>query len=438
MFGSKFLIDQIIEFGDKNPNLEFLTFYYDSLQEVSKLVEKTTGYDVLLFTGPVPYYLSLTTIKKKGLPATYISMDEFVVILSLYQVRQQFHQQAERLSFDIEDTNYVESVFKELQLPMDSIFIKEYRPEIEKSAVEFDVEKIVQHHYALWQQQKIDLVLTTISTVYDRLTALGVNCYRMLIPEKKMKDKLDDAFKQGELMRTRKSQIAVGIVSIDAYEMTVRELGKNEVTSNVLELHQLLLQFGHDIDATVTYLGEEKFIIYSTKGALNYVTNQFQNLPIVKKISELLHINVSVGFGIGFTANEAEENAQTALHYAKEIKGQSSCFIVTDEKLVVGPLNDNAKNFHLRTDDSLVLSIAKLTGISVKNVSKILMFKEVRGSKQFTSIELSEHLQLTRRSSDRILKRLLDNKLVEVVGEEQPYQKGRPRAVYSFNLEYVQ
>lgn len=427
-------MNKILECEIDNEAIEFMTFYYENLEDVSKLVRETGGYDVLLFTGPIPYYLSLKEATAKGLPSTYISLDEFVVVLSLYYVNNQLNQDSNRISYDIEQSNYVTSVYKELNLPTDSIYVIEYRPLLKKCIETFDVDEIVQYHYKLWKENKVDLVMTTISTVYDRLTELGVNCFRMLLPKKKIIDKLNDAYNQGELMRMRKSQIAVGLVSIDDYKEIAKDRDKNDVKSIVLELHQMLLSFGRDIDATVNYVGEDQFIIYGTKGALKYITNQYKNLPILNKVTEYLKVNVSIGFGVGYTANEAEENAQTAIHHSREISDRSTCFIVTDEKLVIGPLNENTKDFYLRSDDDAILTIVKDTGISVKNVSKFIKFIEIRGSKNFTSIELSEHLQLTRRSSDRILKKLLEGNVVEVIGEEQPYSKGRPRALYEYCL----
>lgn len=35
--------------------------------------------------------------------------------------------------------------------------------------------------------------------------------------------------------------------------------------------------------------------------------------------------------------------------------------------------------------------------------------------------------------SERTLKKRIDHHVIEIIGEEQPYQQGRPRAVYRWN-----
>ncbi|MDD1368253.1 hypothetical protein PTB13_09285, partial [Bacillus sp. MHSD17] len=48
--------------------------------------------------------------------------------------------------------------------------------------------------------------------------------------------------------------------------------------------------------------------------------------------------------------------------------------------------------------------------------------------------DLSEYLQVTRRSTERLLKKLVDYGYAHICGEEMPYQQGRPRAIYELNL----
>ena len=48
--------------------------------------------------------------------------------------------------------------------------------------------------------------------------------------------------------------------------------------------------------------------------------------------------------------------------------------------------------------------MAKLTSLSPLNISKLINFSNERQSAQFTSQNLSEYLQVTRRTTERIIK----------------------------------
>ncbi|CAM5219511.1 Transcriptional regulator OS=Ureibacillus acetophenoni OX=614649 GN=SAMN05877842_1098 PE=4 SV=1 [Ureibacillus acetophenoni] len=415
-----------------NQKIKITPFIYEDQKDCPELVRKAYGFDALFFTGPVPYYFSLHEIEEKKLPSTFILFDEYVVSITLYYVTQHLGFKSSKMSFDIHDSRYVYSVLKELKIDTEFVYIKEYQGLI-KDGHSF-IDELVEFHYGLWKAGKIDFAITGINSVYEQLIALGVNCFKMIVPQKNILDALNVAYSRGELMLSKKSQIVVGFVSIKNYDEIIKRKGKLGSQELVLELHQLLLQFGKEINASIQFLGNDRYIIFGTRGPLEYITNQYQELPILSKIQDLLNIHVSMGFGFGINANEAEENAQIALHYADQIQNTGSSFIVTDNKLVIGPMNDKKTDFHLRIEDDQTLAISKKTGLSVSNISKLIKFWEIRDYKGFTSRELAEYYQFSKRSSDRMLKKLLEENIISITGEEQPFSKGRPRSVYKVNL----
>lgn len=85
-------------------------------------------------------------------------------------------------------------------------------------------------------------------------------------------------------------------------------------------------------------------------------------------------------------------------------------------------------------DKSTVL-IAEKIKISVATLSKVSTFLRLRNYKAFSSNDLSDYIQFSKRSAERLIKKLVDNELIKVVGTEQPYQRGRPRAIYKAEVE---
>jgi len=101
---------------------------------------------------------------------------------------------------------------------------------------------------------------------------------------------------------------------------------------------------------------------------------------------------------------------------------------------LLGPFPKSEVRLALKTDDPYVLQMAKKTGLSPLNISKIIHFSRERQSAQFTSHNLSEYLQVTRRTTERIIKKMVDNGYAKVVGEEMTHQQGRPRTIYELNF----
>ena len=109
-------------------------------------------------------------------------------------------------------------------------------------------------------------------------------------------------------------------------------------------------------------------------------------------------------------------------------------YILTSDKDLFGPFPKEQRVQSLKNDNPELMKIAKETKLSPANLSKIIQFSQSHPSLKFTAPDLSEYLQVTRRSTERLLKKLVDYGYAHICGEEMPYQQGRPRALYELNL----
>lgn len=145
---------------------------------------------------------------------------------------------------------------------------------------------------------------------------------------------------------------------------------------------------------------------------------------------------MKIGFGYGTTVIEAEQNAGIALRFAQNDPFDKCGYILTDDKNLLGPYPKETKLQRLKNDDPKLFDIAKEIKISPGNLSKLIEFSRKRSSSQFTAAELTDYLQITRRSTERIIKKLVDHGSIRVVGEEMTYQQGRPRSIYELHLPF--
>lgn len=92
----------------------------------------------------------------------------------------------------------------------------------------------------------------------------------------------------------------------------------------------------------------------------------------------------------------------------------------------------------MKINEPALVAMAEQTKLSPAAISKLIRFSQSRQSKQFTANDLASHLQVTRRTAERTLKRLMEFSYVKIVGEEMTYRQGRPRALYEFNFPAYQ
>lgn len=451
-FGSEQFLNRLVTLAENVTDLTVVPYVYRHPEETPLILKQATDCDVLLFTGMLPYFFAKQTIREVDIPAVSIPFHETMVTLSLFHIYYHKRVPLARISIDIPDRQYVDRVLAELDIQETPLHVQDYKWIFDDRATGrlFDVDQFVAVHERLWQAHKVDVVLTSIHAVYDRLKAKGVDCVRMIDSEENMMASLKRAKAVGQLEKSKRAQIAVGIVALDrlarqtddgtqAHNDTLinDDIQSHDDTKTAIhKMRRALAQFANRMNASVQYVDEEKgkMMLYSTRGGVEHVTNRFRDMRFLYALEEALQMTVRAGFGFGVTAKDAEEHAQIALAHARQTEGMSSAFIVTEEQLVIGPLNVtrevDRKKYHLRTVDKHIQRIAQQTRLSVSNVTKVLAFNRARGGERFTSHQLADYLGVSRRTAERILKKLHEERFVHVVGEEQPYQHGRPRAVY--------
>lgn len=416
---------RFLEMAKKFPNLNITPFIYKVPEQCPSLVKNAGDFEILFFSGIIPYYLAREEAKEKNLPVVYIKFDDLNFALTLLKLLHKFDKKITdlNLSIDIPGADNIYRVLNELQIEKNNVFIKDYYYILQESKEEFNTETFVDYHYSAWREGNIDIAITSISSVERKLKELGVNCLGIPIPEKSILNTLVEASSIGKLLYNQGMQITIGF----AY---LHSLQKFQV------INQQLKNFSDETDASIQYLGNNLYVIYLTRNSLEYITNHYKELYIISEINKQIGVDISFGFGLGLTTKEAERNAKTALEYAKQ-SGGNCCFVVSNENRVIGPINKGARTYVFKTDNKKHLELSQKTGIGIVNLSKIFEFNKLRKSEPFSATDLAEYLKVSQRSSERIIKKLVDNYYCQVVGTEYTYQKGRPKALYVINFNKI-
>lgn len=380
---------------------------YQHPQEAAEIVKALKPCDAVFFSGALPYYFSKSERSDLPIPALYLGQDEMAVASSLLAVFYHNKIPLDRISFDVIDSDLVESVLSDLGIKTPLTHVLDFTDMLNTI---FDMEKILDYHLALWEQGLTDIALTSVHTIYDQLVSLGVPAMRMMDPTSSLIRGLQEAKTKAQLFKSRFSQIAACHVFLSNH-------------GNLKEIHDL----AKELSASLQELSDGSYILYSTRGDVEAFTER-------SSLSSGLLKGLKIGFGYGSTITEAEQNAKIALQFCKQLTEESSYYILTDEKVILGPFTEHRKSFSLKNDDPQLMEISRRTKIGPANLSKIIHFCRSRASRQFTAADLADYLGVTRRSTERLLKKLSDHGYVKAVGEEMTYHQGRPRAIYESSI----
>lgn len=429
VLSSEVFMVEILKYEQKFQNIEMIPFIYSHPKDCQAIISEINNCDVLLFAGSTPYFFAKEQVKQKNIPAVYIPFDEYTLTLTLFGILIKHQEDWQRMSIDISKSIYVDRVMKEMGIKNEGWYVKDYIGIVGKNNTHFDTNEILQFHQNLWEKGKTSFAITSIDFIYEQLCRMKIPCAMMRVPEKNIYDTVSKAVACGKLVKSKHSQIAVGFLFVKGAETTKSDIEKQK-KEDILIIQQMLLKLGQETSVSVQNMGLGQFVIYGTRGSIEIMTEQFNTFPLLKEVDMLGETKVSVGFGFGVTAKDAEGNARYALSYANKHEKNSAAYLVTDDKEIIGPLGINRKIYGMKSEDRTILLIAKKAGISVTNVNKFISFLKLNKQNRFTSEAIAQYFEISRRSAERMIKKLMDSKFVIIVGEEHPYKQGRPRAIY--------
>lgn len=424
VFGREEIIERMNDYVVDQDDIEIVPFIYTKAVENIELIEKAFMCDVYLFGGSLPYLYAKEKIDRKRLPAIQVAFDEYMILTSFYRLKNDHNQELDRISIDVLDKQYVDEVMAELKMNDQEIYTYSYGDD---SIV--DIGKIFQHHKELYQAGKIDYVLTSIEEVEQRLIEEGIPTSCMVIPKLNLERAVERAKSIATLNKSKSAQIVSGFVQIKEFDKIASKKGELFAQEMLVKLHQILLKFAHQTYASVITNGDNQFAIFGSRGVLDHITNHYRDFPLLQEIARSLGVPVDIGFGLGLSARQAEDNAKLALETCGQ-SAESSCFIINERKETIGPLGvakhvDTSQLYHA------LIHRARLNNELSYN---FIDFINLRNNEPFSANDISNYYQVTKRSAERTIHKLLAGDVIRVSGEEKPYVKGRPRKLFELTL----
>jgi len=422
VIGPKPLVDRTEEalksFPTFVPHLRPLSSEEELTDAVSELMDTV---EVLLFPEYRGYKLAQDRLQFK-VPAHYVPLMGTGLYRSLFRLRS-LHG-AQILSVDSVPKRYVEQILGELG-------------ENNREAAYFQgpptapVEEIVRFHRKYALSHPHCAAMTGIHAVAKEMEKENIPHEWVTPTLQDLIVALERALLSTETRRNKEAQIVVGLIQIDNYRKIAGQFSyEHDIQRLELDLHRLLLDYVKHLDGHLTNLGGGEYLFFTTRGVFERETRGYKYLPLLEDTHRSLGITLSIGIGFGRSATDAGTHARMALRQSVEFGG-NICFIVREDRSVIGPVEmTHPMIYELSVTDETLLREAEKAGMSAIYMSKLAAQIARDGKTDYTAHELAAVLGVTIRSAHRILLQWFDARLVEIVGEEKVFTKGRPRQIY--------
>lgn len=373
-----------------------IDFYiYEQPEEAITLIEQLNPCDALIIGGLLPYQYIEHLIKDLSIPYLTIAQDETSVATTLLAIVTKNNLHLQDISIDVVNKDFVTNILKDMQL--DEAF-----PKILLSTED----DLYSQHLTHYKSDQSKLIVTSVHHLYERFLKEGIPAMTMLDSTSATIQKIEALKSTVLLQKSNASRAAAGIVTCHVEDFS------------------LFLQLTKRIHANYKRREDGIYELYATYGAL-------QNFLTDAKLQELITLFTkpfSIGFGYGQTFVEAMKHAEEAIHFAKN----NEIYLLNEKSELSGPYPEKNNVLQLKLTSEKLITMSEKTKLSALNLSKIMTFISERPSHEFSAQDLADYLLVSRRTAERTIQKLLANQYIKIVSSEMTYQKGRPRAIYTF------
>ncbi|WP_341301420.1 HTH domain-containing protein [Lysinibacillus sp. FSL H8-0500] len=401
---SKAFMQRIISIAQNITDIQLEFYLYNHPAEAPALLKQIKPCDALLLGGTLPYLYAQSLLSELPIPWNYLKQDETAISTTLLSLVAKHSLPIHRISIDVMNPKFVENVLTEIEYEGEG-------PYVQHISITEPIETILCQHLALWHAKSIDFIITSIHSVFDELQKQQIPAMRMLDTTNTIIQSLEETKSKSLLTKSESVKAVVGLLEIPE-DTSVQSTIINHIAKSTF--------------STYKQTASHSFELYTTAGHLQKALEKGNLEKLIQKINQPFKL----AFGYGHSILEATQHAQHALAFTKSYE----IYVLDEHKNLLGPFPNSEGKLSLKTDDPYVLQMAKLTSLSPLNISKIINFSRERQSAQFTAQNLAEYLQVTRRTTERIIKKLVDTGYAKAVGEEMTHQQGRPRTIYELNF----
>ncbi|MFP5108516.1 transcriptional regulator [Neobacillus sp. C211] len=405
-----------------------LTFIpYRQISEIKELYESNhLFYDGILFSGKLGYHIAQQELGVFKTPTFYLEITEGDFYKRLFAIsNSNKNLNFARVCIDLtfEEINFMglEGILKKEEFPI--CIDLEFSGEI--------YERTFQQHQSLWQQGKIDLSITRVSNVVDRLNQAGIPNIFIFPSKESMLKQVKQIINELQISNLLENQWAIGVITIENQDRMT------DLDFKQILLHKALLEFNGQAKAlSVIQKKHANFEVITSHAELRNLTNEFTQCSVHSFLNQTLPFHVNIGWGIGTTLYQAKTSAQTACKQAESNDFPCSYAITANEE-VIGPLGDDTCLHFENSVDPYIEKLSETLDVSILRIQKLMAVTSKLQTDELTAEDLAYHLGITLRQANRILNQLEVKGAAHISYRKQEKLRGRPKKVYKLDFRNI-
>lgn len=398
----------------------FTNYVYKQLEEIEDIYEQCKdSCDVIFFSGELGYSYMLTHIDNIQVPCSFISYSEkdILSILLNFVIRYP-HIPLSRIYIDfLSPVNDFMNLKKYLS--------PNYMPYLFENPV-YNYETLKERAEELWNAGKIDMILTRTTNQLDVLNKMQIPYIHFLPNAETIRDSIKHAIDAIRLKQKNQAGKLVILIKL-IYPEYVSSQDREHLD---ITLHKYLLDFRKEFQYDFSlHTAAHRFELSLDSDLYKTSFERIQDL--ITFLDQTGELDFRLGAGFGKSLGESHYQAELALQEAVKYGKNDGFIIHGDESTLTGPLS-LTRTLNYSYSNTKALAYSQANGINESNLLKIVGLFQMDKDTVMTASSLSQWLNITSRSCNRILQQLLDSGLIEEIESQKQEGKGRPTRQYRF------
>lgn len=404
---------------------------YHNEEIAKKLKDIKTGIQGVIFAGELQheYYNSIFF---PNIPCDYLKKDWTSLQNALLKISLKGVSFC-NVSIDSYPYSSVQHMYKNLEIDNYTSGIRVIQ---RREFKEGYINLVIDDHVQFYESGQVSGCVTALYQVYEALSKRGIPCAYARPTTDIIINTIEHIIDIYEHQKNHTGHIAIMIIEImpkKAYSYVRQD--EYLYMHEKLKVAEEIYYFARNTHAAVVSESIDKFTILMNKDTLMSYTHGLQRFYLMNGIHNKTNCDVNIGIGYGFNPSEAKFNAQMASEKFS-LEDTNVTYIVPKVNALIGPLNflsgdDVQIN---RIEDHYIRSLSKQIGLSQVQLYKLYQIMEREKRTAYTSSELCDKLEVSRRNANRIVRKLEDSGYAHNVGKRLTGESGRPSDVYEINL----
>lgn len=411
---------------DHDFDCAFHSYSYEALSDIDDIYARCLDTcDIILFSGELGYHYMHRHYPNCPIPCAftvYGTADVLSILLDFHLRHPGIPLNRLYLDFLTPQNHYLnlQDYLPEGQIPF---FFEEDV---------YDYANITQRGSELWQEGKIDFVLSRSINNLKQWEKLGIPYEPVNPTEKMIVGSIEEALNRERLKTLQDTSVVTLIIHLPGD----KGVSEEEREYRTATLYKFLVDFRKE--KNLSYSIDHSFDRFVARATFS---NDYCKGISYQKIMAVLRKNLPFPFSVGIGIHPSE---QTSQYHAEQALlestryGLNEGFLVSgDPEVLTGPLS-HGQSLRYSYQDGSSVQFAHRLGIDNTNLLRLVALYRNDPKTVLTAAELGPILGITQRSTRRILQRLFELGLVRVLSDTGTAGRGRPVHKYVFNPDAME